>query len=283
VLFSTGGAAIKACSLSGWQVASFRSAIAALAVFAFVPASRGGWTRRTFAVGIAYAATMILFVSATKLTTAANAIFLQSAAPLYLILLAPWLLRERIRFHDLVFTAVIGSGLAMFFVGTERAYATAPDPFTGNILGVTSGLCWALTVLGLRGMARSEHAAGRPAAVAVLAGNLIAFLVCLPMALPVARIGPADGLVLGYLGIFQIGLAYLCLTHGMRTVAALEASLLLLVEPILNPLWAWLVQGEKPARWALAGGGVILLATALKTWKDSRLALSLPRPASLRE
>ena len=103
-LFSTGGAAIKAAGgMSGWQVASFRSGIAALALVALLPEARRGWRPATWLVGVGYAATMILFVLSTKLTTAANAIFLQSTAPLYLILLGPWLLREPLRGRDLVF------------------------------------------------------------------------------------------------------------------------------------------------------------------------------------
>src|SRR6185436_18210309 len=96
-LFSTGGAAIKATSLTGWQVASFRSAVAAAALAAFLPGARRRWTWGTVAVGAAYAATMVLFVLSNKLTTAANTIFLQSTAPLYLLLLGPWLLHEPIR------------------------------------------------------------------------------------------------------------------------------------------------------------------------------------------
>src|SRR5436190_1260690 len=118
-LFSTGGAAIKACALTGWQVASFRSGMAALAVLAMVPAARRIPGPRAIAVGAAYATTLILFVRANKLTTAANTIFLQSTAPLYVLLLAPWLLRERPRRRDLAFMAAMAIGLTLFFVGEE--------------------------------------------------------------------------------------------------------------------------------------------------------------------
>src|SRR3990172_9137079 len=91
VLFSTGGAAIKACTLSSWQIASFRSVIAAVALFLLLPDARRRWTWRAVAVGAAYAATLMLFVLGNKLTTAANTIFLQSTAPLYILLLGPWL------------------------------------------------------------------------------------------------------------------------------------------------------------------------------------------------
>src|SRR5688500_15647594 len=97
LLFSTGGAAVKATTLTAWQVAGFRSGIAALAVFLLVPAARRGWTWHVVPVGVAYAATLVLFVTANKLTTAANAIFLQASAPLYMLAFGPLLLREPVR------------------------------------------------------------------------------------------------------------------------------------------------------------------------------------------
>jgi drug/metabolite transporter (DMT)-like permease len=272
LLFSTGGAAIKACGLDSWQVASLRSGIAALFVFAAVPAARRGWTRATLLVGACYATTMVLFVTANKLTTAANAIFLQATAPLYLLLLGPWLLREPLRRRDLLFMAAMAAGLLLFFVGEPPRFASAPRPVAGNGLALLAGIFWALTVVGLRWMGRRDSAAagaGRGAAT-VAAGNVIACVACLPFALPVVGATAADWAVLLYLGIFQIGVAYLLMTAAMRRVPAMEAALLLLVEPAFNPVWAWLVQGERPGAWALAGGVLILAATAWKARADLR-------------
>ncbi|MDQ3521214.1 MAG: DMT family transporter, partial [Gemmatimonadota bacterium] len=155
-LFSTGGAAIKATSLSGWQVASFRSGIAALMVLLLVPAARRLPDWRVLLVGVGYAATMILFVVANKLTTAANTIFLQSTAPLYILLLGPWLLHERIRSKDLVFMLVVALGLLPFFLGTDTASATAPDPQRGNMIAALSGVAWAGTIVGMRWLGSSS-------------------------------------------------------------------------------------------------------------------------------
>ncbi|HET7274477.1 MAG TPA: DMT family transporter [Longimicrobiaceae bacterium] len=272
-LFSTGGAAIKAVTLSSWQVAGFRSGIAALTVLLLVPAARRGWSWRVVMVAGAYAATMVLFVAANKLTTAANTIFLQSTAPLYILLLGPLLLRERITREDLVFMAVVAFGLSLFFVGVEEPAVTAPNPARGDLLAALAGFTWALTILGLRWLGSGsggEGGGGEGALATVVIGNALAFLVCLPMALPVVDASAVDWALVGYLGIFQVGVAYLFLTSGIRHIPALEAATLLLVEPALNPIWAWLIHDETPSSWALVGGAAILSATVVKTWWDER-------------
>jgi drug/metabolite transporter (DMT)-like permease len=265
-LFSTGGAAIKAASFTAWQVASFRSAVAAAALLLVVPESRRGWSWRIAPVGAAYAATLIFFVLSTRLTTAANAIFLQSTAPLYLLLLGPWLLREPIRRSDIGYMAALAAGLSLFALGGQRALATAPNPHAGNVLALGGGLAWALTLAGLRWLSRRK--AGSAGMAAVTAGNLMAFLAALPMALPVASARPSGVALILYLGIFQIGLAYWCVTRAVRHVTAFEATTTLLLEPVLNPVWTWLVHGERPGAWPLAGGAVILSATLINAWRQ---------------
>ncbi len=105
---------------------------------------------------------------------------------------------------------------------------------------------------------------GGEAIAAVAAGNVIAWLGALPMALPLVAATAVDWGIVLYLGTIQIALAYVLLTAGIRRVPAFEASLLMLAEPVLNPLWAWWVQGERPGGWALLGGAVILGATATR-------------------
>jgi len=262
-LFSTGGAAIKGASLTSWQVASFRSGVAAVALLMLLPSARRGWSWRVWPVGAAYAATLVLFVVATRLTTAANAIFLQSTGPLYLLLLGPLLLHERIRRRDLAFIAGVACGMALIFLGSDTTAATAPNPPLGNRIGALCGVSWAFTLAGLRWL--GKHGEGNSALSSVVAGNLIAFVAALPMAVPVARATWFDALVLLYLGVFQIVLAYLCMTVAIRHVPAFEASTLLLLEPSLNPIWTWLAQGECPTPQAIAGSAMILLATLIHT------------------
>lgn len=279
-LFSTGGAAIKACGLSGWQVACFRSGVAAVTLYLLLPAARPPWRRGQLLVACAYAATLILYVLANKLTTAANAIFLQSTAPLFILLLSPLCLKEHVARRDITFMAALAVGLGLFFAGMEPARETAPDPFLGNLLGAGAAVGWALTITGLRWMARDDQAAGHgpagAAAGAAALGNLLVFVVCLPLALPIGASTPTDWAWIAYLGVFQIGLAYVCMTAGVRRIPALEVSLLLLVEPVLNTLWAWLLHDEVPGPWSRTGALIILLATLWHAVRSSRRA---PRAA----
>jgi drug/metabolite transporter, DME family len=267
LFFSTGGAAIKSATLNGWQVASFRSGVAGLLLLAALPEARRGWSWRVLPVAAAYAATLVLFVLANRLTTSANAIFLEATAPLYVLLLAPLLLREPIRSTDLLYAAAVAGGLALFFISSEHAVATAPDPPTGNRLGLAAGLGWALTMIGLRWLGRTGKSGA--AVVPVVLGNLLACLAALPMALPVIAIRGSDLAVILYLGAVQIGLAYFLLTRAIGHVPAFEASAVLLLEPVMNPVWAWVVHHERPGNWALAGGAIIILATLANTWTTS--------------
>ena len=270
VLFSTGGAAIKATELGAWQVAALRSGIAFVALLLLVPAARAGWSWRIVPVALAYAATLTLFVLANKLTTAANTIFLQATAPLYVLVLGPLLLREAIRRADLTYMLVLAVGLALFFVSVDTASTTAPSPLAGNALAALSGVAWALTLLGLRWAAR--HAAGNGAAAAATLGNLLTFLVCAAWAFPLGDVSVVDWWTVIYLGVIQIALAYALFTAAMNRVPAFEASLLILVEPVLNPVWAWLVHAERPGALALLGGAIILAATLVRTLHQRRVS-----------
>jgi len=269
LLFSTGGAAIKAATLTGWQVASFRCGGAAIFLLLALPEVRRGWQWRMAPPAVAYAATLVLFVLANRLTTSANTIFLQSTAPLYLLLLGPWLLREPVRRADLLCIAAVAAGMLFIFLGSEQAAASAPDPPRGNLLALGAGLAWAFTVTGLRWLGRAGE--GNAAIATVALGNVIGFVIALPMALPVTAATAANAAVILYLGVLQIGLAYVFVTRAIRHVPAFEATTVLLLEPAINPLWAWLVQGERPGTGSLAGGALILAATLANTWHHARV------------
>lgn len=263
LLFSTGGVAIKSATLTGWQLSCFRSFAAALAIMVFLPAARRGWTWRAMVVAIPYAATFTLFTLANKYTTAANAIYLQATAPLYVLLWGPLLLREQIRARDIGFMVALLGGLALIFSSVREATAIATDPRLGDMLGVAAGFTWSFTVVGLRWIAiRAVDHDDTPEA-AIVAGCLVATLVAAPFAFPVENSTPTNWLIIAYLGIFQIGLAYVFIARGVRELRAIEVSLLLLVEPVFSPIWTWMLLGEVPAGLAIAGGGLVLGASVV--------------------
>ncbi len=268
VLFSTGGAAIKATTLTGWQAASARSLVAAVALLILLPESRRGWSWRVLPVASAYAATLILFVLANKLTTSANTIFLQSTAPAYLLLVGPLLLHERIRRADVWLAAMLAAGMVLLFRGTDTPLRTASNPPLGNLLAAASGFTYALTLTGLRWLARKST--DNSALATVAAGNALVFLFALPQAWPVMAWSNTDLTVILYLGCIQIAAAYWLLTRGMRVTRAFETSAFLLVEPVLNPFWSWLTHGERPSGWGLTGGALILAATVASILASGR-------------
>lgn len=265
-LFSTGGVAIKACEFRGFELAGLRSSIALVAFLALVPLARTWPSGRAWLIGVIYAATLSTFVVANKLTTSANAIFLQATAPLYVLILAPFLLGERWKLRDLWFFVAMAAGLACFFFDEAQPSATAPNPQLGNQIGLISGVGWGLSMMGFRWLAKTGS--GDMTLQAVVAGNALAALACLGWAFgsgptTILDAGAGSWAWLVYIGVFQIALAYLLVTKAVRELEALEVTLLLLLEPVLNPLWSLLVHDETPGRLALVGAGILLFATLL--------------------
>lgn len=273
LLFSTGGMAVKSCGLSDWQITSFRCGIAALVIFLLLPSARQWPNRRSLLVGTAYAATLTLYVLANKNTSAVNAIFLQSTAPIYIVLCGPWILGERSRSRDVGLMMLMAVGLVLLLTSKVETTEVALAPWRGNLYGSLAGVFWALTIMGLRSM-ELYPGGTRGAVSAVVAGNLIAFIAALPLALQAPVGTPTDWLWVSYLGVFQVALAYVFLTAGMRKVPAFEASFLLLLEPVFSPMWAFWAHGEVPRRGAFLGALVVLLVTALKPVLDYRAAQS---------
>lgn len=289
ILFSTGGAAVKATELDAWQVAGMRSLVAAAVLLVAIPAARrwaGGASRSnsvgtaawwrdsarrralllTVGTGCCYCLTLVLFVHAAKRTTAAETIFLQSTAPLFVLLLAPILLRERPSGRQLLFVPLFGAGLVMAFFGGAAAAASAPDPRTGNVLATFCGLAYGLTLIGLRAAGRPRPVgwdAAAPGIAAAACGNVIVCLACLPVMAPLTAAAPGDFLVVAYLGLFQVALAYVFVTRAASVLQAPVVALLLLLEPALTPVWAMWFHGEQPHLLTWLGGAVIAAATVL--------------------
>jgi drug/metabolite transporter (DMT)-like permease len=270
VLFSTGGAAIKLCGFGSWQLAASRALVAAVAMLVLIPEARAGWTWRSAVVGIAYAGAGLFFILANKLTTAASAIFIQATHPLFILAFAPMLLHEHVTRRDLEFMVLLAAGMALLLSEPGRRFATAPAPRLGNMLAAGCAVSWALTVMGYRWVARQERGGGGHGAVvaAAVSGNVLVLLAALPWALPLDPGRPRDWLVVLYLGVFQLGLAYVFLARAVAQVRALEVALVGLVEPVLSSVWAWLVHGETPGIRVVLGGAVILAATGWHAWRE---------------
>jgi drug/metabolite transporter (DMT)-like permease len=269
LLFSTGGAGIKVAAFSGLQVSTLRSGIAAIALLVFL---RGQvvWSPLVGLTAIVYGATVTSFVLSTKLTTAANAIFLQATAPLYLLLLGPLLLGEHFRRRDVLYVVVLALGMLGCFAGRPVARDTAPDPALGNALAVACSIMWALTLIALRYMERKPSRPGVGMSAALF-GNVFASVAAFPFAWPFPTASAGEWATIVYLGVFQVGVAYVFLTAGIKQLSALDASLLLLVEPVLNPVWTWAIRGEHPGTWTIVGGAIIVLATALRAVDEARV------------
>ena len=255
LLWSSSGLFIKVLPLGALQICFARSLVAALTIAAVVRLRGGRPFPRpdllSLACAASYAGVLILFVSATKLTTAANAIFLQFSAPIYLVFLEPRLTGRALRSRDLVAVGLSLAAMALFFVGRLGLGSLA-----GNLLGVASGLCLALFSLTLK--LQRERRPGVDPISAILLGNLLVALLCAPLALPGFHPTLPQAGILLYLGVFQIGLAYLLFNAGMRHLTATAAVVTGTLEAVLNPVWVFLGMGERPSAWALLGGLMIL-------------------------
>ena len=258
VLWSLAGVLIKWVSLPALAVAGFRSAIALPVLLLFFGRRAVNFSASQLIGGVCYAATVTLFVSATKLTTSGNAILLQYTAPLYVALLSGWLLDERTRWFDWAAIAAVLCGMSLFFIDQLSA-----DGLTGNILAVLSGVAFASLIIAMR---RQKDAS--PAGSAIL-GNLLTVLICLPWMVQ-SPPGGADWVGLVLLGVFQIGLSYACYVVAIKSVTAMEGILIPVLEPILNPLWTLLFMGERIGPWALLGGVVVILSIVFRGVMDSR-------------
>ena len=263
VLWSTGGLFIKWTSLSGFELSFGRSLLAAITVALFTRHEGFGLNRITAVASILYAALLLLFVLATKETTAANAIFLQYTAPVYLLILEPLIYKEKFRQRDLIVVVACVVGMSLFFVGKLR-----PQDVTGNLLALASGFCFACYFLLLR------HAKARDVnrASSVIYGNLLLVLFVAPAGLSaISGMNRFDVFAVVYLGVVQIGLAYTLFTVAMaRGVRSLDAGIVGYIEPILNPIWVFLLIGERPTKWALIGGGIIVTAVIIHTLIEAK-------------
>lgn len=253
VLWSTGGFFIKWIPWNPMAISGVRSAITALLIaIAFRNNLKITWSPIQLTCAVAYALTVTLFVVANKMTTAANAILLQYTAPVHVALLSAWILKERTTLRDWFTIAAVLCGMVLFFL--EQM---SPGNLIGNLLALSTGFTFALFSVLLRKQ-RNASPAG-----SVFLGNVLTALVGLPFMFEAVP-GFTGWLGLIYLGVFQLGTAYVLYTMAISHVTAMEAILITLIEPVLNPLWVFLLMGEIPSWTAMAGGAIILAAVTFR-------------------
>jgi drug/metabolite transporter (DMT)-like permease len=249
LLWSTGGVLIKWIQWHPLALCGARSAIAALLLWAVLKRPQFNWSFAQIGGAVSYAATVLIYVSAVKLTTAANAILLQYTAPMWVALFGAWFVGERTSRLDWLAVALSLAGMVLFFRD-----GLASQSLVGDLLAVLSGITMAWMTLFLR-----KQKDGSPLE-SVLLGNVLAAVVGLPFVLNSPPPNVPGLLALILMGLFQLGLPYVLYTAAIKQVTALEAMLVATIEPILNPIWVLLLVGERPSVWALLGGALVVAA-----------------------
>ncbi len=252
-LFSTSGLLIKLSSWNSLALNGARSLIAAVVIWIYLRRPNFTWSRAQVGGALAYTLMVLTFVQAVKWTTAANAIFLQFTAPLWVALFGIWLLGERPRWVDWAAMIAIGLGMLLFFGDELSATGT-----WGNLLAIFSGICTALLIISLR-----KQKDGSPTETALL-GNLITAAIGLPFLLFGDQLIDAREIsIVLFLGIFQLGLPFIILTLALKLLRAIETILIQSLEPILNSILVFLFIGERPSPSALLGAAVVTTAVTL--------------------
>jgi drug/metabolite transporter (DMT)-like permease len=265
--WSLGGLLIKAVSWSPLAVAGGRGLIAALFLIGTNRGLRFHFSRPQLIGAVGYAACTVTFCVATKLTTAANAILLQYTAPVWVALFGAWFLGERATRADWTTIAVVLGGMTLFFADSLELSAVL-----GNSIAVLSGVFFAAMTIALR-----KQKDGSPVESIIL-GNLLAFLIGLPWILQSPALSTTGWISLITLGVVQLGISYWLYARAIKHVTALEAVLIPVIEPILNPVWVLLMMGERPTRLSLVGGVIVLGAVTLRAIASIRQVRSV-RPA----
>lgn len=250
VLWSTAGLFIKLLPWHPMVIAGARSLVSAGVYLLFMRAERATFVLNRFSLlsGIFLSGTFIFFVTANKLTTAANAIVLQYTAPIFILVLSALLFRQRFRGYDIVTVLLTTLGISLFFFDSLGGGRLA-----GNLLAIVAGLSFALMFI----------TTGRADDRSRMSGILLGHLFTAVIGLPFAGFHPTPvntGTILGilFLGIFQLGIPYVLYGIAVRHCSPLACSLISAVEPLLNPVWVFLFFGELPGFFALVGGAVVI-------------------------
>jgi drug/metabolite transporter, DME family len=258
VLWSLAGIFIKFLSLPPLTIVFYRSLFASL-FFAF-------FVRRSIAVprvallvsALAYTAAISAFVSANKITTAANAIALQYTAPMFVFMIVHFLFGEKITGASWISLVLGMLGIAVICVGS----AGQPDA-VGVMIALLSGLLFSIYMVSLRFLKEFN-----PGTLTFL-NNLVCCLMLLPLVGSELSLSLKEGWIVAVMGIVQLGIPYWLFSKGLEQISVQEASLIVLIEPVLNPLWVALIVGELPSGATLVGGFCIVGSLAFRYLRSS--------------
>lgn len=251
VLWSTGGMLIKRVNLNPIAIAGYRSIFAAFLISFFLQKSAFQFSWNKVLGAVSYTAMVILFVSATKATTAASAILLQYTSPIYIAILGGWLLKEKAALRDWVVIFFVIIGMVLFFMDDISA-----GSLKGNILAILSGIAMAFNAIFMRREKNAEPLEN------VFWGCILTILVAIPFMIKyVPDINGWAGI--GLLGIFQLGLPYILYAKAIKHITALQSTFLSLIEPLLSPIWVFLTIGELPGQMSVLGGIIVLASVTI--------------------
>jgi drug/metabolite transporter, DME family len=254
LLWSSGGLFIKLISFSAMQLSFFRCSIAALTFALIFKKQILQINKLSIINSIIYAVVLISFVIATKTTTAANAIFLQATAPIYVLIFEPLLNKTSYERINIITVGVCVLGMILFFVGKPE-----PGHLEGNLVALISGITFAAFFLGMK---RNDQKYQQSS---IFWGNILVALICIPFLFSLEMISFSDLWMVSFLGVFQIAVAYAFFASGLKRIIAVEASIISLVEPVLNPVWVLIGYGEIPSVTAIIGGLIILTAIIVRS------------------
>ena len=266
LLWSTGGLLIKHVDWPPLAVAGGRGFFAAVFLWATQRNLRFTFSWPQVIGAVTYAGCTIAFCTATKLTTAANAILLQYTAPIWIALFGSWLLGERATRMDWITIAVVLGGMGIFL-----ADGLAVGHLLGDSIAILAGVFFAAMTMAFRYQKDSSPLES------ILLGNLLAFVIGLPWMIDSPAPSASGWGALVALGFVQLGLSYRLYSRAIKHVTALQAVIIPVIEPLLNPVWVLLAVGEKPTPLALTGGAIVLSAVTLRATiliRSSRLPVA---------
>ena len=257
-MWSLGGIFIKLVSWSPFLIAGGRSILAALVMYIFMRYSKVKINVCKYSIGaaICLCGVLVCFVTANKLTTAANAIVLQYTAPIFILIISILFLHHKIHKKEVIIVGITAIGIVLFFFDE-----LSPGNIAGNVLAIIAGLFLAVMFM-LIGFGGGEDDSIRLSSI--LFGHILTALVGVPIGITMtASYAPSEFVCIIILGVIQLGIPYILYALASRDCSPLACSLIGMLEPILNPVWVLIFDGETPGFYALIGGVIVVAAVTI--------------------